>query len=71
VLRFEWDDVKALVNERKHGVSFEEALKAFDDDRALEASDEEHSSTEQRFYRIGHSGRRLLLIVFTEREGAI
>ena len=28
LLTFEWDPVKALDNERKHGVSFEEALTA-------------------------------------------
>ena len=28
---FEWDEAKAAENHRKHGVSFEEAVTAFDD----------------------------------------
>lgn len=28
-LRFEWDEAKNLANQRKHGVSFEEASQAF------------------------------------------
>jgi len=31
-LRFEWDPEKARSNERKHGVSFEEAATAFADE---------------------------------------
>jgi uncharacterized DUF497 family protein len=30
-LRFEWDSVKNLANQRKHGLSFEEAAVAFRD----------------------------------------
>lgn len=32
---FEWDDDKAARNQRKHGISFEEALSVFGDARAL------------------------------------
>ncbi len=34
-LRFEWDPRKNAANERKHGVSFEEARTVFYDERAL------------------------------------
>ncbi len=30
-MEFEWDESKAAVNEKKHGISFEEAQTAFDD----------------------------------------
>ena len=33
-LRFEWDDAKNAANEKKHGVSFEEARSVFYDERA-------------------------------------
>ena len=33
-LHFEWDPGKATLNERKHGISFEEAQSVFSDDRA-------------------------------------
>ena len=31
-IRFEWDSIKAAVNLRKHGVSFEDATLAFGED---------------------------------------
>ncbi|MGA8537898.1 MAG: BrnT family toxin [Terriglobales bacterium] len=34
-LAFEWDSRKAKSNQRKHGVSFDEARTVFDDVRAL------------------------------------
>lgn len=36
---FEWDDRKAAINLRKHGVSFEEAITALADPAAIEAPD--------------------------------
>jgi hypothetical protein len=30
-VRFDWDDRKAWANRAKHGISFEEAITAFDD----------------------------------------
>jgi len=33
-LRFEWDQGKNVLNQRKHGVSFEEAETVFLDDQA-------------------------------------
>ncbi len=36
-LHFEWDQRKALANERKHGVSFEEAKSVFSDATARES----------------------------------
>jgi hypothetical protein len=32
---FEWDPVKARANQRKHGVSFEDAMHVFEDPEAL------------------------------------
>ena len=68
MLLFEWDDEKAKVNERDHGVSFEEAIEVFDDEFALEEYDVAHSKDENRFNIIGFSSRRLLLVVYAERE---
>ena len=39
---FEWDDNKAAANERKHSVTFVEAISAFLDERGLAAPDSEH-----------------------------
>lgn len=35
MIRFEWDPVKARINQRKHGVSFEDAMLVLDDPCAL------------------------------------
>ena len=67
--RFSWDDEKAASNLTKHDVSFEEAAKALDDLDKVEWWDEEHSTrSEDRYVLIGHSGSRLLVVVYTERQ---
>jgi len=48
-LRFEWDPAKARRNLRDHGVSFEEATTAFDDELSLTIPDPLHSVGELRF----------------------
>ncbi len=64
---FEWDEAKARTNERKHAVSFAEAMGAFLDPRAFTAADKEHP---ERFVLIGMSLRpRLLFVVSAEAEG--
>jgi uncharacterized DUF497 family protein len=70
-LRFEWDERKALANERKHGVSFDEARSAFFDERARLIDDPEHSEDEERFILMGLSGSlRLLLVCHCYRSKA-
>lgn len=68
-MRFEWDDEKAQANLEKHGVSFGEATEVFYDPNALENYDAGHSIAESRFFIIGLSSRRLLYVVYAEREG--
>jgi hypothetical protein len=68
MLRFEWNDEKALANERKHGVSFAEAKTVFFDAYALYTADGEHSWNEERFIIVGRSERdRVLTVVYVER----
>jgi uncharacterized DUF497 family protein len=47
---FEWSDTKNHLNIIKHGVSFEEAQKAFLDTRRLVFVDLAHSQFEKRFF---------------------
>jgi uncharacterized DUF497 family protein len=69
---FEWDDSKAAENERKHGVSFEEAATCFYDPHQMAFYDPEHSEDEDREILIAHSeSGRTLLIVYTLRDEAI
>lgn len=68
-LVFRWDTGKAKNNERKHGVSFEEAQSVFMDESALEFYDDEHSEWEDRFLLLGISKHlRLLLVCHCYRE---
>ncbi len=62
-LRFEWDDRKATANQRKHGVSFEEARTVFFDEHALLMSDPDPSGPEERFVLLGLSGGLRALVV--------
>lgn len=62
-LRFEWDPAKARANQRKHGVSFEEARTVFLDEEALLRADDEHSQEEARFVLLGLSSRLRIVLV--------
>lgn len=69
-LSFEWDPRKAAVNLRKHGVSFEEAVTVFADERARLMDDPDHSAEEERFLLLGLSGGlRLLVVAHSYRSG--
>jgi uncharacterized DUF497 family protein len=69
---FEWDEEKGAINQRKHKVSFAEAATVFGNPLAAIFDDPDRSSEELREIIIGHSDReRLLVVSFTEREGAI
>ena len=70
-MKIEWDEEKAASNLQKHGVSFDEAEEVFYDPNALEGFDAEHSVDEDRFFIIGLSNRRLLYLVFAERQGTV
>lgn len=63
-MRFLWDPRKAAANLKKHGVSFEEASSAFDDELGAYFPDRLHA---ERFILIGLSRRpRLLYVVHAE-----
>ncbi len=66
-MEFEWDKEKAKTNFKKHGVSFEEAELAFDDENAVEILDELNSDKETRYQIIGLSPTHLLFVAFTVR----
>lgn len=60
---FEWDSRKNLLNEKKHHVTFDEAITVFFDDYYLEIDDPDHSEEEERFLAMGFSSKRRLLLV--------
>ena len=57
---FEWDPAKAAWNQRKHGVSFEEAQTVFYDEFAIQFFDEPSSDSEDRFLMLGFSSEAKL-----------
>jgi uncharacterized protein len=68
-LKFEWDKNKAQSNLEKHGVSFEEAITVFYDERALEFFEKNNSEWEDRFLMLGLSTEfKLLLICHCYRD---
>ena len=69
LIRFEWDSRKAKSNEKKHGVSFEEAKSVFFDEQALFLEDPQPLQEEERFILLGLSASlRLLVVVHALRE---
>lgn len=69
-LRIEWDKTKNRANQRKHGVSFEEAQTVFYDDWAILIEDDDPEEPEDRFLLLGLSaGLRTLTVCHCYREG--
>lgn len=68
-VKVEWDEAKNLVNQRKHGISFEDAEELFTSGRDyLEIFDEAHSESEDRFIAIGPIVQGLVLVVWMDRD---
>ena len=71
-MEFEWDEVKAKANERKHGIDFTEAMTAFADPLSLTGYDPDHSSEEDRYITMGYSAEgRLLVVCHTDRDEVV
>jgi hypothetical protein len=73
-MRYEWDERKNRLNQRKHdGISFELATLAFEDEWALIGPDRVDESGEQRWHLIGAVSiepgiNAVLLVVHAYRE---
>lgn len=68
-MKFEWDPRKAAANERKHRVSFDEAMTVFGDWESITIPDPDHSEVEERFLVIGLSSRGRVLVVSHAERG--
>ena len=62
-MRFTWDPKKAILNLKKHKVSFEEATTVFYDELSKITSDPDHSVGEDRLILIGYSQKSNLLFI--------
>ena len=69
---FEWDDEKADINLKKHGVSFEEAMSVFYDSLSITIQDNLHSIEENRFIITGYSiEHRQIVVAHTDKQVSI
>jgi uncharacterized DUF497 family protein len=64
---FEWDGRKDLINQEKHGYSFEVAKEVFLDPNRFTTRDHKHSSAEERFFCYGKVRGEILTVRFTFR----
>lgn len=68
-MKFVWNTKKAEINQRKHGVGFDEASTVFGDPLAGTFPDADHSLGEARFITVGRSSSgRLLVVSHTENS---
>jgi uncharacterized DUF497 family protein len=71
-MKFEWDPVKADANERKHGITFDEASTVFGDVLSVSGRDLKRSVGENRFVTFGLSSQgRVLVVSHSDRAGVI
>ena len=69
---FQWDEIKATVNLRKHGISSREAASVFFDLLSATGDDPDHSHSEKRSVTFGlSSSGRYLIVGHTDRGDAI
>lgn len=69
-MQFEWDDNKDLINQRKHGISFEIAKHVWKDPHVWIYFDR-HEGEEDRFHAVGIvRGMMLLTVIHTHRDHA-
>ena len=72
-MRFEWDEVKANKNFKKHGLDFETAARVFGDPFRIEMYDSKYSCDEDRYITIGEIGGTacVVFVSYTERTDII
>ena len=72
MLLFEWDEVKARENLKRHKVPFDEGKTIFNDPFLLTYPDIDSSEVEERYINIGLSTKnRVLVLIHTERQSKI
>jgi uncharacterized DUF497 family protein len=70
--KFEWDRKKAVLNIKKHGVSFEDAATAFGDPLSVTILDPKHSDDEDRFLLLGETkDKKLVVVAHTDRKDTL
>ena len=65
--RFEWDNAKAEGNWQDHGVTFEQAGRAFNDPFVVEQIDDREDYGEERINLLGMCDGAILHVTYTQR----
>jgi hypothetical protein len=68
-MKFEWNESKDQANQRKHGISFQEATTVFGDPLAATVPDPDHSHGEPRYVTMGYSTSNRMVVVSHTEEG--
>ena len=63
LMRYEWDQHKNFANQRKHGISFDEAIEIFDDPLHVSILDEKYSYFEERWISVGNTKNISIIVV--------
>ncbi len=72
MLKFEWDEAKALANKGKHNITFVEAATVFSDPLSYTFNDPDHSVGEHRLLTFGISNKnRVLAVVYLDESRSI
>jgi uncharacterized DUF497 family protein len=72
-MRYEWDESKNRLNQKKHGVSFQLAALALEDENCLVRQDRVDETGEQRWHalgaaRLGSGFETVLFVVHVYKE---
>jgi len=69
---FEWDQIKARLNLRKHDVDFADVTPVFEDEQAVTVEDVITAVDEQRYLTVGTDAlSRVLVVAYTWRGDRI
>lgn len=64
-MEFEWDEQKNAMNRKKHGITFEDAVRIFENQHLVFRS---MKNDEIRYLAIGTVNEVILTVVFTHRD---
>ncbi|BBF94327.1 BrnT family toxin [Blastochloris tepida] len=64
---FEWDELKRSVNVQKHGIDFTDAIRVFEDDRAISVRTYSGSDS-VRWVTVGLVDGRLVAVIHAQRN---
>ncbi len=67
---YEWDPAKSLLNEKKHGISFEAALILWQSD-TIEVEEIAYAKLESRSATLGIIGKKVYVVIWTRRKDKI